>query len=503
MILFRGRGTAAAAILSAIVVVALIGGLHLGLVFGFRRNVLPEAQVPFILVLILSFGFIATFRLAGAVRFVRARRRRWVGVDERGFEWTDGERVVHVAWEEVEEVRVHFVRIEAHVLSYVTVQTLAGERVALSHLFQGRIQEQSDGRKIDTAVVDVEMTPFLLWMVSERAGLSEVEPLVWRRGAPAEVVVEEPGTDVELAGRVGVSAKTFFTPVQVALVIGSLLLYKLLLSERYGGWLGAGLFVALLLCHELGHVWAMVRLGMKVRGVYFIPLLGAATVPETLWRDRDALAYTSLSGPLWGVLASAPILAAWYLTGREHGVLLGVVLLNAALNLLNLLPIPPLDGARVLASIASSVSPRLGLAVGIGVVLLTLSAAVFTGEPLLWALAALGVVLGGFEVLSQYSAAVEAEKVRSLVPAGRAWTTEVARLGDALSLQTLEEYAWTKTGGAPRRVGRWTRWQQVLGCEAMRGGRIAFYLCFYLLLVVGLVVGLAASIPLAQELWRS
>ncbi|GEM_PF-5249667 len=503
MILFRGRGTAAGTILSALVFVTFIGAIHFGLVFGFRRHLLPEAQLPFAFILILSFGFIATYRLAGAVRIVRTRRRRWVGVNEGGFEWTDGERVVRVAWEDVEEVRVHFVRIQAHVASYVTVQTLSGERIALSHLFQGRIQEQSDGLKIDHAVVDVEMTPFLLWMMKERAGLFEVEPFVWRRGAPAVVVVEEPGADPELADRVGVSARTFLTPVQVALVIGSLLLYKFLLAERYGGWLGAILFVALLLCHELGHVWAMVRLGMKVRGVYFIPLLGAATVPETLWRDRDALAYTSLSGPLWGVLASAPILAVYYLTGREHGVLLGVVLLNAALNLLNLLPIPPLDGARVLASIASSVSPRLGLVVGIGVVLLTLSAAIFTGEALLWILAGMGVVFGGFEVVSQYSAAVEAEKVRRLAPSGERWSEEVTRLGDMLSLQTVEEYAWTRTGGAPRRVGRWMRWQQVLGCEAMRGGRIAFYLSFYLLFVIGLVVGLVASIPIAQELWKA
>lgn len=487
MILFRGRGTAAGTILSALVIIAFIGALHFGLVFGFRKSLLPEARLPFALLLILSFGFIATFRLAGAVRFVRARRCRWVGVDERGFEWTDGERVARVPWEELEELRVHFVRIQSHIASYVTVKTVSGDRVALSHLFQGRIQEQSDGKKLDTAVVDVEMTPFLLWMMKERAGLSEVEPFVWRRGAPAVVVVEEPGADPELEGRVGAPLASLLSPIQVLIVLGTIGLYAIVV-----GWQAAFLLVALLFFHELGHVYAMVRLGMKVRGVYFIPLLGAVTIPETLWKDRDALAYTSLSGPLWGVLASVPILAAWYFTGRAHEGLREVVVLNAVLNLVNLYPISPLDGARVLACVFASVSPRLGLAVGAGVFLLTLTGAVCFGGLLLWILALFGV-LGLFETISQYSAAVTADKVRRLCPGGRTWTDEVTRLGDMLSPQSVEEYASTRSGGAPRRVGKWMRWQQILGCEPMRAGRMVLYLSSYLSLAGALVAGLVAA----------
>lgn len=491
MILFRGRGSATGTILSAFLFVALVGTLHGGLVVGFRRLLLPEAQIPFAFLLILSFGFLATYRLAGAVRMVKARRRRWVGVDETGLEWTDGERVVRMAWADVEEVRVHFVRFQAHVVSYVTVASRSGERVAISHLFQGRIQEKTNGVRTDRAVVDVEMTPFLLWLLKERAGLSEVEPFVWRRGEPAVVVVEEPGHDPELGRRVGSPLASLLSPIQLVLVVGTLLLFR-----SFVGWKGAILLVGLMFFHELGHVYAMVRLGMKVRGVYFVPPLGAVTIPETLWKDREALAYTSLSGPLWGVAASLPILATYFLTGREDGVLFLVVFLNAFLNLLNLLPIPPMDGSRVLTSILSSFSPKLGLAVGFGVIVASLLAAALTGAFPAWVLALLGVlfgVLGGFEVLSQYSAAVEAEKIRRLVPADPGWAADVARIGDMLALQSLEEYAWTRAGGAPRRVGRWTRWQQVLGCTAMRGERIAVYLTSYIVLVGGLVAGLVLA----------
>lgn len=499
---FKGRGTTAGILFSALVVVALLGLAHVGLVVGFIQFILPEARVPFVFLVILSFGFVTTLRLASAVRLVQARRRRWVGVDDDGVEWTDGVRMIRMAWAEIEEVRVHFVRIEAHVASYVTVQTVKGEQVALSHHFQGRIQEKRGGVLTENAVLDVEMTPFLLWMLKERAGLSEVEPFVWRRGEPAVVVVDDPTADPNLHTRVGVPLANLLSPLQILIVVGTVFLYALLSNWN---WLVAILLVALLFFHELGHVYAMVRLGMKVRGVYFVPFFGAVTVPETLWKDRDALAYTSLSGPLWGVLASVPILAVYYLTGQQHWDLLAVVLVNALLNLLNLLPIPPLDGARVLASILSSFSPKLGLAVGVSVILVTLAGAAFADVMPLWGLLILALVFGvfgGLEVISQYSAALEAEKIRRLVQPKAGWTEDVARLGDMLALQPCEEYAWIRAGGAPRRVGRWTRWQQVLGCTAMGGRRIAVYLIFYLFLVGLLVAGLVAAAPLLDPTGR-
>lgn len=490
MTIFRGRGTAAGTILSALILLSLIGLVHVGLLRGFHPLLLPEARLGFAALIVLSFGLIATTRLAAAVRQAKASRSRWVGVRDDGLEWTDGRRDVRVAWEEIEEVRVNFLRLQERVVSYVTATTKSGERFSLSHHFQGRVQDDRGGVPTEHAVLDVEMTPFLLWMLKERAGLSEVEPYVWRRGAPAAVVVEDPTCEGRDEAPFAAQTQRGVTPVQAGLALASLLLYVIM----FQGWMiGLGVF-ALLFFHELGHVWAMMRAGIRVKGIYFIPFLGAATVPDTLWKDRDTRAYISISGPLWGVLASVPILGIYYATGRRWDALLSFVVLNALLNLVNLIPISPLDGAHVFSSIFYSVSPRLGLVFGAGFLLVALAAAILVGGALLWLLAILGVVFGGFEVLSQYSAALEAEKVRRLGPASdRRWTEEVTRLGDMLSLQTLEEYAWVRTGGAPRRAGKWMRWQQLLSCEAMSGARIALYLGVYFSLAAALVLGLFAA----------
>ncbi len=490
MTIFRGRGTAAGTILSAVILLSLIGLVHFSLLRGFHALLLPEARLTFAALILLSYGFIATTRLAAAVRQAQASRRRWVGVRDDGLEWTDGRRALRVAWEEIEEVRVNFLRLQERVVSYVTATTKSGDRFSLSHHFQGRVQDDRGGIPTEHAVLDVEMTPFLLWMLKERAGLSEVEPYVWRRGAPAVVVVEEPSGEEPSETPFIEPSRWVVPPLQWILALVSLLLYCLMSHSLL---IGLGI-CSLLLVHELGHAWAMRRSGMKVKGIYFIPVLGAVTVPDTLWRDRDARAYTSISGPLWGVLASLPILLLDRVVGGHTEFLVTIVLVNAILNLVNLLPLPPLDGARVLLSALDSVSPRLGLIVGGGCLVALLIAAIVLGWVILWLLAIICGILGGFELISQYSAAMEAEKVRHLgLVADRRWSMEVARLGDMLSLQTLEEYAWIRTGGAPRRQGKWMRWQQILACEPMSSGRVALYLGVYFSLAAALVGGLVAA----------
>ncbi len=124
-------------------------------------------------------------------------------------------------------------------------------------------------------------------------------------------------------------------------------------------WKFAVVLIGSLFFHESGHLWAMRRYGLKTKGMYFIPLLGAAAVSEDRFPSRKAETVIALMGPLWGfglalatfagyLASSAPILAA--LAGWM-----------AMINLFNLLPINPLDGGRVMKSIAYSVSSRLGV----------------------------------------------------------------------------------------------------------------------------------------------
>jgi Zn-dependent protease len=116
--------------------------------------------------------------------------------------------------------------------------------------------------------------------------------------------------------------------------------------------------VTRLFVHESGHIWAMKRYGMRVRGIYFIPFFGAMAVGDDLFPSRKAEVYVALMGPIWGL---AYALAALCIFGAFHAPLFGAVASWTALvTLFNLLPINPLDGGRVIKSITYSIHKKAG-----------------------------------------------------------------------------------------------------------------------------------------------
>lgn len=106
--------------------------------------------------------------------------------------------------------------------------------------------------------------------------------------------------------------------------------------------------------HEMGHVWAMRRTGMKTPGFYFVPLFGGAAIGErskTEWQD----VFITAMGPSWGLLSAIPPAALLIATGEPFWA--GTIGFIALVNLFNLLPIYPLDGGRLTNSLVVSLAP--------------------------------------------------------------------------------------------------------------------------------------------------
>ncbi|HEY7724460.1 MAG TPA: site-2 protease family protein, partial [Anaeromyxobacteraceae bacterium] len=163
-----------------------------------------------------------------------------------------------------------------------------------------------------------------------------------------------------------------------------------------------------LFVHEYGHVHAMRRTGMRVRGMYFIPFLGALAVTEDEFTSRRQQAYVALNGPLWGsALALLP--AAAYAAGGDPQWA-AVASWWAIINLFNLLPIAPLDGGRVMQAFAFSYSSTLGLAVSVAGLVGAVALGTALGFSLIWLVAALGAV----ELFSEAQARVGARALRLL-----------------------------------------------------------------------------------------
>jgi Zn-dependent protease len=109
-------------------------------------------------------------------------------------------------------------------------------------------------------------------------------------------------------------------------------------------------FVLLLLVHEMGHVIALRREGIKASAPMFIPFLGAVISARSLGDNALAEARVGLAGPVLGSIGAAACIPIWLATGDDFWRALAFV--GLFLNLFNLAPVVPLDGGRAMAAMA-------------------------------------------------------------------------------------------------------------------------------------------------------
>jgi Zn-dependent protease len=128
------------------------------------------------------------------------------------------------------------------------------------------------------------------------------------------------------------------------------ILVSLAAYALFWGWSFAAGFIALLFVHEMGHVIALRREGIKASGPMFIPFLGAVVAARSLGNNALAEARVGLAGPILGSIGSAACILIWHATGNDLWRALAYT--GFFLNLFNLLPVVPLDGGRAMAAMA-------------------------------------------------------------------------------------------------------------------------------------------------------
>jgi Zn-dependent protease len=136
------------------------------------------------------------------------------------------------------------------------------------------------------------------------------------------------------------------------LLIGGLLkagtLFSMLLSLgvywRLWGWKLAAGVIATMYVHEMGHVAALRRLGIKADPPMFVPGLGAFVRMRQYPANPRENARVGLAGPVWGLAATLVCYGIHWATGDP--ALAAIARVSAWLNLFNLLPVWQLDGGR-------------------------------------------------------------------------------------------------------------------------------------------------------------
>jgi Zn-dependent protease len=358
-------------------------------------------------------------------RYFLVYRVDGVTVDDQGL--CDLRGGAAIPWGEVRTVRFaahpHELGAEVALLRYAVVEGDGGRTIAFCDKgpLAREVIETPDG-----PLTDVAESGLLLALLAERLELPELLPPQDAPVIPAEPPVAPAAADpagpaarmrgartartsfgllpllakigpnlAAIFGKLGKVATTGLKTFKVGTAAVSLGAYGLLFN-----WRSAAALLLMIAWHEYGHVHAMRRCGIKVRGIYFIPFLGGAAVHEAPIADRSAQAYVSLNGPLWGLYLTLAVVVGFYATGQRHPWLAVVAALWAAINLFNLLPILPLDGGRALSAIAFSVHSRVGLASAFGLLALGLVLAGVTGLGLLALLIGVGALEFATEVAS-------------------------------------------------------------------------------------------------------
>ena len=131
------------------------------------------------------------------------------------------------------------------------------------------------------------------------------------------------------------------------------------------GWPMAILFAVVLLVHELGHLVSFRMIGQPWGRIMFVPFIGGVAVSRVPHKRLADDVFCALMGAGLSLVLLLPA-ALLFLFGNDVDSTNGVWVKNAALcaalagaiNLLNLLPIFPLDGGRVVRAMLQSVAPH-------------------------------------------------------------------------------------------------------------------------------------------------
>jgi Zn-dependent protease len=161
------------------------------------------------------------------------------------------------------------------------------------------------------------------------AGLGALGLLVWKFKAVALLVLTK-GKLLLL----GLTKASTFTSMALSLgVYGTVF-----------GWpLALGLVLSIYI-HEMGHVAALLRYGVKATAPLFLPGIGAVIRLRQSLSDPRQDARVGLAGPVWGLGAAGASALVWAAGGPP--IWAAIARLGAAINLFNLMPIGALDGGR-------------------------------------------------------------------------------------------------------------------------------------------------------------
>jgi len=112
------------------------------------------------------------------------------------------------------------------------------------------------------------------------------------------------------------------------------------------GWVAAALLFAVLV-HEFSHAVAAARFGVRTDCITLLPF-GAEISIDCAYLSKDKKVLVLLAGPMGNIIAAIVLSSLLWLFPHLFLVVEVLIIANAVPGVLNLLPIYPLDGGKIL-----------------------------------------------------------------------------------------------------------------------------------------------------------
>ncbi|HSS39590.1 MAG TPA: site-2 protease family protein, partial [Polyangia bacterium] len=232
-------------------------------------------------------------------------------------------------------------------------------------------------------LADADLTWARMLFARRLAAPAEATPTVASAAATASLETQERAYQ-ERARAAAVSSP------KGVLFLGSLIASAAVMLASSSSWQGLGMVLPILFVHELGHWLAMRAFGHRDAQIAFIPMLGAATLTRTPFQKRWQEVVMLLAGPVPGIIGGIVLCAVPATRHLPH--MRSLALMAIGINVLNLLPLHPLDGGRILQALVTAGRPRLDLAFKTAAALLFVAGGFAWHDPLLGGLGVFGVI---------------------------------------------------------------------------------------------------------------
>jgi len=299
-----------------------------------------------------------------------------VDVSPEGLRVRLGEAMFDISWHAILRLDFVTVGVKEQGIGVARLVSSDGRRLAWTeHGLLGGVRYRPPS-KFTVTWEDGKATPILTIpkglalsaVIVERAGLAEQASGVFVReenvAQPAPVEHRSPE---EVLRREDKATKR---KAQLTLLVVGFAAASFLWSVEFAAALLAYLFI-----HEYGHVVAMKRCGIPVRGIFVLPLMGAVAMAEDEATDQWHEFVIAIMGPAFGAVLTLGAVVVAFARAGEPPLVIEIALWWSFISLFNLLPLGALDGGRIVTSLSYSTHRVVGAVVSVVLALLCAGAA--------------------------------------------------------------------------------------------------------------------------------